>query len=67
MKGSRPRPTSELMARLRAGKDRLRASRRSQLLPLKVRGVLELQRFHVPLLARHRLLRSWERPWDIAP
>jgi hypothetical protein len=33
----------------------------------KVRILLELQRQELPLLARQRPLRSWERPWDVAP
>jgi hypothetical protein len=38
-------------------------------LPLreKVRILLELQRQDLPLIARHRPLRSWERPWPIDP
>jgi hypothetical protein len=38
-------------------------------LPLreKVRILLELQRHELPLLARQRPLRRWERPWDITP
>jgi hypothetical protein len=38
-------------------------------LPLveKVRILLRLQRDELPLVARHRPLKSWERPWDIAP
>jgi hypothetical protein len=38
-------------------------------LPLKekVRILLELQRQDHPLIARHRRLRSWERPWTISP
>ena len=38
-------------------------------LPLKekVRILLELQVQDLPLLARHRPLRSWERPWPISP
>ena len=38
-------------------------------LPLreKVRILLELQRQELPLVARHRPLRSWERPWPIEP
>lgn len=38
-------------------------------LPLKekVRILLELQAQDLPLLARHRPLRSWERPWPISP
>lgn len=33
----------------------------------KVRILLELQRQELPLLARLRPLRPWERPWDITP
>ena len=33
----------------------------------KVRILLELQRQELPLLARQRPLRSWERPWDVTP
>ncbi len=38
-------------------------------LPLrdKVRILLELQRQDLPLIACHRPLRSWERPWPIEP
>jgi hypothetical protein len=38
-------------------------------LPLreKVRILLELQRQDLPLLQRHRALKSWERPWEIEP
>ena len=38
-------------------------------LPLreKVRILLELQRQDLPLIRRHRPLRSWERPWPIEP
>ena len=38
-------------------------------LPLreKVRILLELQRQDLPLVARHRPLQSWERPWPIEP
>lgn len=33
----------------------------------KVRILLELQRQELPLIARRRPLRSWERPWPIEP
>jgi hypothetical protein len=33
----------------------------------KVRILLELQRQELPLIARRRPLRPWERPWDIEP
>ena len=33
----------------------------------KVRILLELQRQDLPLIARRRPLRPWERPWKIRP
>ena len=38
-------------------------------LPLreKVRILIELQRQELPVLARLRPLRPWERPWEITP
>ena len=33
----------------------------------KVRVLLELQRQDLPLIARQRPLRLWERPWDVTP
>ena len=38
-------------------------------LPLReeVRILLELERQELPLLARQRPLRPWERPWEITP
>ena len=33
----------------------------------KVRILLELQRQDLPLLAKRRPLRPWERPWAITP
>lgn len=33
----------------------------------KVRILLELQRQDLPLIARRRPLRPWERPWKIQP
>jgi hypothetical protein len=38
-------------------------------LPLKekVRILLELQAQDLPLIARQRSLRPWERPWPISP
>ena len=50
--------------------DRKRDWHRAQArLPLKekVRILLELQAQDLPLLARHRPLRPWERPWPISP
>ena len=38
-------------------------------LPLheKFRILLDLQRQELPLVARQRRLRPWERPWDVTP
>lgn len=33
----------------------------------KFRILIELQRQDLPLLARQRPLRPWERPWDVTP
>ena len=33
----------------------------------KVRILLELQRQELPLIARRRPLRPWERPWNVTP
>jgi hypothetical protein len=43
--------------------------RRQARLPLKekVRILIELQRQDLPLLARHRQLLWWEKPWTIEP
>jgi hypothetical protein len=58
------RPTPELLAALRQGKAMLRRERYMASLPEKVRAVIELQRDCLPLLARRRALRPWERVWD---
>ena len=33
----------------------------------KFRILLELQRQDLPLIARKRKLRPWERPWEVTP
>lgn len=58
------RPTPELLAALRQGKATLRHERHMLSLPEKVRAVIELQRACLPLLARRRAPRPWERVWD---
>src|SRR5712692_8986786 len=65
--GLRPRPSAELLAKLRQGKAELRLEREGLSLREKVRQVMELQRIQYPLLARQRPLEPWERPWDIEP
>jgi hypothetical protein len=50
--------------------ERKRAWHREQArlpLPEKFRILIELQRQDLPLLARQRPLRPWERPWEITP
>lgn len=59
-----PRPSEELLERLREGKRDLHASARALSLPDKVRRVIELQRIVLPQIARRRALRSWEFVWD---
>jgi len=63
----RPRASPELLEALRAGKAALRRQRERLALREKVRILLELQRLCMPLIARHRPLAEWERPWEITP
>ena len=63
----RARPSSDLVAKLRAGKSELRRDRERLPLPEKVRLVIELQRVVYPLIARRRALEAWERPWEVEP
>jgi hypothetical protein len=56
-----------VLERLRRGKAALRERHASLPLPEKVRLVMELQRIVLPLIARQRPLRSWERPWEMEP
>lgn len=61
---NRPRPSPELLERLREGKRELHANARALPLEEKVRRVVELQRIVLPLIARRRPLRSHEVVWD---
>ena len=61
--GGPGRPTPELLAALRQGKAALHRERRALSLPEKVSAVVELQRTCLPLLARQRALKPWERVW----
>jgi hypothetical protein len=63
----RTRPTPELLSRLHQAKAELHARRAQLPLKEKVAIVLQLQRICLPLLARHRPLAPWERPWDVEP
>jgi hypothetical protein len=60
-------PSEALLKQLREGKAALHERHSSLTLPEKVRLVMELQRIVLPLIARRRPLRSWERAWDIEP
>lgn len=33
----------------------------------KVRIMLQMQRDDYPILLKHGVLRSWEKPWDVEP
>ena len=57
---------TDVYARLRAGKDELRARRRNLSLPEKVAQVVELQRAVLPLLRRRRALKPWEEVWTLS-
>lgn len=60
-------PSEDLLLRLRRGKAELHAFHAQLSLPEKVRLVMKLQRIVLPLIARQRPLRHWERPWEIDP
>jgi len=55
----------DLLRQLWKGKAALHQRHSALPLPEKVRLVMELQRIVVPMIARQRPLRSWERPWEI--
>jgi hypothetical protein len=57
------------LAAQRAFESKARWHQQQVALPLKekVRILLQLQRLDLPLLARQRPLRAWERPWAIEP
>jgi hypothetical protein len=57
------RPTPELLAQLRRGKEALHASHRALPPAEKVRLVIELQSIALPLIARRRPLKYYERQW----
>ena len=62
-----PDSLPEGMAALLARKREWHRQRAQQPLREKVLILLELQRQELPLLARRRPLRTWERPWDVIP
>jgi hypothetical protein len=61
---TRPRPSAELLDRLREDKRRLHAAARALTPAEKVRRVIELQRIVLPQIARRRPLRPHELVWD---
>lgn len=68
MADPRPRPTPELLERLRAGKRELHAEQRDLSLPQKIRQLLELQKIDYEIRrSRGDELQPWERPWEIEP
>jgi hypothetical protein len=65
---TRPRPTAELLASLRAGKENLHAAQRELPLREKVRQLLELQKIDFAIrTSRGDELEPWQKPWDIEP
>ena len=65
---TRPRPTPELLASLRAGKQALHAAQRELPLREKVRQLLELQKIDFAIrTARGEQLEPWQKPWEIEP
>ena len=60
---------SESAAVQRPFEAKRRWHREQMTLPIKekVRILLELQRHDLPLIARKRPLKPWERPWPIEP
>ena len=63
----RPLPSEQLLATLHRAKADLHREHRELRLRDKVRLVVELQKICLPLIARQRPLRPWERPWVIEP
>ncbi|MGK2857193.1 MAG: hypothetical protein ACSLFQ_08295 [Thermoanaerobaculia bacterium] len=59
------RPSAALIARLREGKQALHAAHRRLSAQEKVRMVIELQRFTLPIIAKRRALTEIERPWPM--
>jgi len=65
---SRARPTTELLASLRAGKQDLHAAQRELPLREKIRQLLALQKIDYEIrTARGDVLEPWQKPWDIEP
>jgi hypothetical protein len=54
-----------VQAKLRAGKNELRARRKNLSLPEKVAQVVQLQSVVLPLVRRRRELKPWEKVWNL--
>jgi len=67
MSSARPRPSAELLAKLREGKRALHAEQRDLPLPEKIRQLLELQKIDYELRKQRGDLEPWQKPWDIEP
>ena len=55
----------DLQAKLRAGKNELKARRKNLSLPDKVAQVVQLQGIVLPLIRRRRELKPWEKVWTL--
>ena len=61
------RPSTVTSASLKESKSAWHRAQARLPLREKVRILLELQKQDLPLLRKHRLLRSWEVPWTVEP
>jgi hypothetical protein len=66
-RAQRPRPSPDLLQRLRDGKQQWRQDMASRTIKEKVALLLEMQKRLYPVLSQRRHLRPWERPWEITP
>lgn len=60
-----PTGSSEVLRRLRSGKDSLRQARRNAPLSEKLRQLVHAQHLYVQLARGRRPLKPWQRPWNI--
>jgi hypothetical protein len=58
-------PDTDLIARLRLGKEELRHSRRQASLDEKLLELVRAQRLHVEIVSQRRKLGPLEHPWDL--
>ena len=56
---------SDVMLRLRQGKDALRSARRRAPLEEKLRQLVHAQHLYVQIVGSRRPLQPWQRPWNI--